>query len=127
VRNRVLDLVRESAAVLGLEPTVLFDGPVDTSTPEPVANDLLAALREALSNVARHAAASRVEVELVIDGADLVLRVTDDGVGPPAPDQPRGSGLDNMEARAARRDGSLDITAATPQGTVVEWRVPVKA
>ena len=129
VRRRVLDLLGEAGAMLGFEPTVLFEGAVDTATPEPVATDMLATLREALSNVARHAAASRVDVVVAVDGDDggeLMLRVTDDGVGPPRPEQPRGHGLDNMAARAARRGGSFEITPATPRGTAVEWRVALK-
>jgi two-component system, NarL family, sensor histidine kinase DevS len=126
VRARVLDLAGGSAPMLGFEPTVLFEGPVDTATPEPVATDMLATLSEALSNVARHASASDVEVVVTVDTTDMTLRVSDNGVGPPAPDQPRGHGLDNMQARAARRDGVFDIRPADPQGTVVEWRVPVK-
>jgi signal transduction histidine kinase len=125
VRNQVLELVRDSGAALGFEPTVLFDGPVDSSTPDGLAVDLLATLREALSNVARHARAGRVDVTVAVDAAGLLLRVADDGVGPPAPDQPRGHGLDNMAARAARRGGSFDIGRATSNGTVVEWRVPI--
>ena len=77
--------------MLGFEPTVLFEGAVDTVTPEPVATDLLATLREALSNVARHSEASRVDVVVTVDaddGGHLVLRVTDDGVGPPTPGVP---------------------------------------
>ena len=129
VRTRVLELVGDAQPMLGFEPTVLFEGPVDTATPEPVATDMLATLREALSNVARHAQADRVDVELAVDvgdGGELLLRVTDDGIGPPDPDQRRGRGLDNMAARAARRQGTLDIGAANPGGTVVEWRVPIK-
>jgi signal transduction histidine kinase len=126
VRTRVLGLVAESAPLLGFEPTVLFEGPVDTATPEPVATDMLAALREALSNVARHAGASRVDVVVNVDTTSLTLRVTDDGVGPPAPGQPRGHGLDNMKARAAQREGAFNISPADPRGTVIEWRVPVK-
>jgi signal transduction histidine kinase len=94
-----------------------------------VATDMLATLREALSNVARHAKASRVDVEVRVDVGDrgeLVLRVTDDGVGPPVADQPRGSGLDNMAARADRRRGTFEIGPATPQGTTIEWRVPIR-
>jgi signal transduction histidine kinase len=125
VRSQVLDLVRDSGPALGFEPTVLFDGPVDSSTPDGLAADLLATLREALSNVARHARASRVDVTLAVDDAELVLRVTDDGVGPPAADQTRGHGLDNMAARAADRGGSFAIRPAGASGTVVEWRVPV--
>ena len=125
VRSQVLELVRDSGAALGFEPTVLFDGPVDSSTPDGLAVDLLATLREALSNVARHARAGRVDVTVAVDAAGLLLRVADDGVGPPAPDHRRGHGLDNMASRAARRGGSFDIRPATSNGTVVEWRVPV--
>ena len=92
VRVQVLDLVRDSGSALGFEPTVLFDGPVDSSTPNGLAWDLLATLREALSNVARHARAGRVAVAVAVDDATLVLRVTDDGVGPPAPDIPGSTG-----------------------------------
>jgi signal transduction histidine kinase len=126
VRTRVLGLVAESAPMLGFEPTVLFEGPVDTATPAPIATDMLAALREALSNVARHAGASHVDVVVNVDTTSLTLSVTDDGVGPPAPGQPRGHGLDNMKARATQREGTFDIGPADPRGTVIEWRVPLK-
>ena len=126
LRNRVLELVREAGSVLGHEPRVVFEGPVDTSTPSEVAGDLLATVREALSNVARHAGASHTEVIVAIDDGEVVVRVTDDGVGPPPPGRPRGHGLDNMAARAARRQGSFDMRAASPRGTVVEWRVALK-
>jgi signal transduction histidine kinase len=128
VRSRVLDLVAEAGPVLGFEPTVLFEGPVDTATPASVTTDMLATLREALSNVARHARAGHADVVLAVttgSGGELVLRVTDDGVGPPAADAPRGHGLDNMAARADRHGGSLAVKPATPHGTAVEWRVPI--
>jgi signal transduction histidine kinase len=127
VRRTVLDVVAEAGALLGFEPTVLFEGAVDAATPEPVATDLLATLREALSNVARHAEASRVDVVVdADDGGHLTLRVTDDGVGPPPPGAPRGHGLDNMAARAERRGGSFEITPASPRGTAIAWRVAVR-
>lgn len=130
LRNRVLDLVLEAEPMLGFEPAVLFEGPVDTATVEPVATDLLAALQEALTNVARHAAARRVDVVVAIDGADngteLALRVSDDGVGASAQDRRRSHGLDDMAARASRRQGSFAIGPANPHGTVVEWRARVK-
>jgi signal transduction histidine kinase len=126
VRTRVLDVVEEAGPMLGFEPTVLFEGPVDTATPKSLAADMLAALGEALSNVARRARAKRIDVVLTADAGELVLRVTDDGIGPPDPDQPRGHGLDNLATRAARRNGALEIHAANSGGTVVEWRVPIK-
>src|SRR5690606_13967824 len=65
LRNRVLSLARESAGPLGFDPRVLLDGPVDTAVDERTGTELLATLREALSNVARHARASRVEVAVI--------------------------------------------------------------
>ena len=125
LRQRVLDLVSEAGGMLGFEPTVLFEGPVDALTPEPVAAELLATLREALSNAARHARAGRIDIVLSGEGGELVLRVCDDGVGPPAPDQPRGHGLDNMATRADKLGGSCDIGPARPRGTEITWRVPI--
>jgi len=123
LRNRLLALLREAAGPLGFEPRILLDGPVDTGLDEGVGVELLATLREALSNVARHAKASRVDVEILVE-AEACLRVTDDGVGPPDDDAPRGNGLRNMAARAARLGGTLELRSNHPSGTIIEWRVP---
>ncbi len=122
-RSRILDLVHEATGPLGFEPRVLLDGPVDTGLSEGVATELVATLREALSNVARHAHASQVHVVVVFD-EDLCLTVVDDGIGPPADDAPRGNGLRNMAKRASRLGGSLALHPAEPRGTRLEWRVP---
>src|SRR5690606_32183365 len=61
-RARVLRLCEESGRALGFRPHVFFDGPIDYEVVGEVADDLLATLRELLSNVARHAHASRVDV-----------------------------------------------------------------
>lgn len=87
LRDRVLALTREAAGPLGFEPRVLFDGPIEAGVADELSTELLATLREALSNVARHALASRVDVE-ALAGVDLVLRVVDNGIGPPGPDAP---------------------------------------
>ena len=123
LRSRVLSLTREAAGALGFEPKVLFDGPVDSAVPTAIAGELLATLREALSNAARHARASRVEVE-VVAGDEIVLRVVDDGVGRPAPGSTSGNGLRNMAARAEKLGGRFELRAGQPSGTVLEWRVP---
>jgi signal transduction histidine kinase len=125
VRARVLDLAREVAPTLGVEPAVDFAGPVDVTTPDYLVADLLATLREALSNVARHARAAHVEVRLRASADEVVLTVADDGTGPPGPDASRGRGLDNMASRATRRGGSFDLRAGEPAGTVLTWRVPL--
>ncbi|HVL27335.1 MAG TPA: GAF domain-containing sensor histidine kinase [Acidimicrobiales bacterium] len=122
LRARVLSLAAEAGGALGHDPHVLFDGPVDNLDDE-VATEVLAVLREALANAARHARASRVEVELAAD-ADVVLRVADDGRGLPPARRVGGKGLANMETRAARLGGSLQVGPGPQGGTVVEWRVP---
>ncbi|MEO6317152.1 MAG: GAF domain-containing protein [Acidimicrobiales bacterium] len=123
LRDRVLNLCRDTAATLGFEPLCLFDGPVDSGAADDLAVELLATLREALSNVARHAYATAVRVEVAVTD-HVTLLVHDDGVGPPAPDAARGHGLKNMEARAVHRGGRFDLRAGEPVGTVLEWQVP---
>ena len=66
LRSRVLALSREAAGALGFPPRCFFDGPVDSGVEDAIAVELLATLREGLSNVARHAQATRVDVEVVV-------------------------------------------------------------
>lgn len=124
LRDRVLALLREAAGPLGFSPQVNFEGAVDASIQEDVAEDLLAVLREALSNVARHARAKKVVVDVEVNG-DVVLRVADDGLGPPASaaDAP-GRGLRNMSNRATRLGGTFELRGREPAGAVLEWRTP---
>lgn len=126
LRGQVLDLCRETTQLLGFEPQVLFDGPLDTLTSEEVSADLTATLHEALTNVARHARASRVDVEVTADDDQILLRVRDDGIGPPAGDVPHGNGLANMAVRAQRHGGDFSLGHGPSTGSVVEWRVPIK-
>jgi signal transduction histidine kinase len=101
---------------------VRLDGPLDSRVPPDAAEHLLGALREALSNAARHAAASAVEVQ--VRAADVLsLSVTDNGAGI----KPGGqrSGLVNLERRAVECGGSLLVHSAPGGGTRLEWRVPL--
>ena len=93
LRARLLAVAREAAVPLGFEPRVLLDGPMDTGVDARLGDELVATLREALSNVARHAEATRVDVEVEVDG-DVRLRVSDDGIGPPAGHLPTGKGCE---------------------------------
>ena len=126
VRDRVRSLLQESATVLGFEPRVVFDGPVDTMVPEAITPDLMATIGEALANVARHAGATRVDVSLTVED-EVVLMVADDGVGPPAPGTPGGRGLGNMAVRAERHGGTLQLDAGRTGGTILIWRAPTQA
>ena len=123
LRARVLAVAREAATPLGFEPRMLLDGPIDTGVDARVGDELVATLREALSNVARHARATRVDVEVEVSG-DVSLRVSDNGVGPPANELSAGNGLRNMGDRAAMLGGTLELRPAPAGGTVLEWRAP---
>jgi len=124
LRREVLDIAREAARTLGFRPQVTFNGPVDTEVAGAVAPDLLATLREALSNVARHANAAAVRIEVNVASGAVCLRVEDDGDGMPAGLRETGHGLANMRTRAERHGGTLSVVSATPHGTRVEWEVP---
>ena len=108
---------------LGFAPALRMEGLLDTSVPPDVAEHVLAALREALSNAARHSGASAVDVGLRVHEDELVLSVVDDGRGLGTSD--RRSGLANLAVRAEQLGGSLDVGSAPGGGTALAWRVPL--
>lgn len=123
VRARILAIADQAAQSLGFAPSIRLNGPIDTLVPESVAEHLLAALREALSNATRHAHASAVEI-IVDAGKELVLEVRDDGQG--MTEGGRRSGLRNLRERAIELGGTCYVESAPGQGTVLIWRVPLK-
>jgi signal transduction histidine kinase len=122
VRVRVLALAAEATPTLGFEPRVRFDGPVDAIVGTALAAQMLAALRELLSNVARHARATAVEVR-VRAGLDVALTVTDNGVGLRGK-RDNGEGIANLLERAASLGGFFTLRAGEAAGTVAIWSVP---
>jgi signal transduction histidine kinase len=121
LRAELLKVAAKAREGLGFEPRVRFDGPVDAAVPTDIAAELLAVAREALSNVARHAKATSVEVVVSVSDA-ISLEVSDDGcgMGPVT----RSSGLSNMEQRATALGGCFTLTSDEGAGTRVAWRVP---
>ncbi|HUY22391.1 MAG TPA: PAS domain S-box protein [Acidimicrobiales bacterium] len=120
-RSRILDVAAAAVPALGFQPRLQFDGPVDTKVSQELVPDVLAVVREALSNTARHANATRVEVR--VDAHDeLSITITDDGDG--IGDTTRSSGLANLRTRAEARGGSMTVGPADERGTRLRWRVP---
>ena len=144
VRDSVLNVVSELTPVLGYKPRVVFVGPVDTAVPDPVVDDLIAVVREGLTNVARHAGASRVDVDLRYAGGELALVLADNGFG--MRDAQRRSGLANLRERAERHGGTLVLTDGSMSrgsvpgsstgvdlqqyevegGTILRWTIPLR-
>jgi signal transduction histidine kinase len=124
VRRELLGLVLDLTAETGLDPTVRVGAvPEDALAPDLV-EDLLAVLREALTNVVRHAGASSVQVAVAVEEEWLTLVVTDDGVG--AGSATRSSGLANLRRRAERRHGRFTLEDRDPRGSELRWSVPVR-
>ncbi len=137
LRTELRQLVQSAAQSLGFRPELELAGPIDSAVPDELRPDLLAVVRESLSNVARHAQASAVRVQVAIGDGKLAVRVADDGVGPKTPagshsDKLHGTagatergGLANMRQRAAGHGGTFAVQPGQPSGTVIEWSVPV--
>jgi signal transduction histidine kinase len=113
---------------LGFTPALRMEGLLDTDVPPESAADALAALCEALSNVARHAHATAAEVVLRVGaqgdaGPVLTLTVTDNGRGLPV--TLRRSGLHNLTQRADHHGGSLTLEPGPTSGTRLTWQTPL--
>jgi two-component system, NarL family, sensor histidine kinase DevS len=113
-----VDIARE---LLGFDPILQLHGDL-SAVSVSVADDARAALREALSNVVRHAGAKWLSVQVTIADRSLRLLVADDGSG--IPDGVSKRGLRNLEERAERAGGTFELRSS-PRGTSVIWQVPV--
>jgi signal transduction histidine kinase len=126
-RAGIVSLVDEMAAMLGFTPSLRLGAGLRTLARDDLAEQALAVLREALSNMARHAHATRADVTVDVepDGI-LTVVVADNGVG--IPEAGRRSGLRNLADRAESLGGELRLSpadpGAEPPGTRLEWRVP---
>ena len=120
LRAKILEVVEEMTMPLGFAPSLRLVGPLDEEVDREIGDHLLGALREALSNAARHAGASKVDVTVDADGDGLVLRVRDNGKG--LGGGTRRSGLANLADRASELGGMLRVGPAEGGGTDLEWR-----
>jgi signal transduction histidine kinase len=123
LRGRILEVVDEAAMALGFAPELRMSGRLDQDIPAEVGEHLLGALREALSNAARHAQASQVDVTIEA-GPELILLVRDNGTG--IKETGRRSGLANMADRAGLLGGTIHLGPADGGGTELVWRVPLR-
>jgi signal transduction histidine kinase len=123
LRSAITQALQTAAESLGFQPRVTFGGAIDTLVPSNVGEQLIAVLREALSNAARHAGATAVEVQVDADPSRVVLVVRDDGRG--IPRGGRRSGLANLATHAQDLGGTFDARGGSGGGTVIEWSVPL--
>ncbi len=124
LRSAVLEVVGEVRPALGLDPRLDLDGPLDSVSTDDLVRDVTAVVREALTNVAKHAKATSAQLSIHATTSQLTVTVSDDGAG--MSDTTRRSGLDNMRRRAENRHGSM-VVAELPDlgGTTLVWTVPI--
>jgi signal transduction histidine kinase len=140
--NEVIDELREIAR--GIHPAVLSEGGlgpalrtlarragipvelgvvVDHRLPEPIEVAAYYVVSEALTNVTKHANASRVDVEAATRDGSLRLSIRDDGVG--GADPAGGSGLIGLRDRVEALGGSVEISSPPGRGTHVAAQLPL--
>jgi len=131
--NEVEALLDEYNGVLGFRPTLRYAGPIDSSMGGLVGEHALLALRESLSNVAKHAQATAVGVTITATSQDVTIVIEDNGIGleasrkAPRAQEGGGNGLGNLRDRAADLGGVVAVEPVEPgglSGTRVTWTVP---
>lgn len=120
----VTALVQSAANRIGNDPQLTIEGDLEALLTPDLLSDLTAVLRESLSNVARHADAAHVAVDVACSEQELRVVISDDGRGLPSSYEP--SGLANLRQRAEQRGGSLTVTSSGQTGTTLCWSVPTK-
>ncbi len=126
LRAAIIEVLESSVSALGFTPALRFDGALDDAyIPPDLHAAVVAVVREALSNVARHSGATAATLSVAVTPEELRLTLCDNGIGVSA-DDVLGDGRRNFSARAKQFGGAATVDNACPgPGTVVEWAVPL--
>jgi two-component system sensor histidine kinase DevS len=125
--QELADVMAQASRVLGFTPSLRMEGPVESVLSPEIRTEMVASMREALGNVARHAGASSAQVLVEIVDDRIVMTVIDNGVGPPddAEELRGGHGLLNLHSRAATFGGDCVLTRSpSGKGAVLRWSAP---
>jgi len=123
-RHRLLDIVTDLTPSLATPPRMRFSGPIDLVLTSGLADDVIAVVREALTNVSRHARARTAIVDIAVSETEVTVTVDDDGVGVD-PAATRSSGVASLAERARRHGGTFVLEPRHGGGTRARWHVPL--
>ncbi len=125
LQTRLLAVIGEETDTLDYPTRIQLSGSLDVTVDDPLAEDLLAATREALSNCARHANATSIDVSVELTEGQITLQVIDNGHGISNPTH-RG-GLTTMRRHAETHNGTLQLATPDGGGTHLIWtaKLPV--
>jgi signal transduction histidine kinase len=119
-------LTQRTSTTTGLEVRADVDLAGDPRLTAEVETTVYRVVQEALTNVAKHASAATVELSVRRAEHDVLIAVSDDGVGfDPAGDVDGGFGLAGMRERVDLAGGELSVLPAASAGTVVRARIPL--
>ena len=119
VRRGIRDLLEELRTLFPRPPILSFSGAIDLLVPAALTEDVLAVVREGLTNVVRHAQAQETWVCASVTAQVLTVEISDDGDG--VSGSRRLSGIANLSVRAERWQGMLSLTDRRPRGTRLRW------
>lgn len=126
IRARILSIVAELQGVVGFEIHPVFDGSVDSLASDQVTEHLVAVVREAVTNIGRHASATEATLTLSVDDGVCRFCVADNGRGLGDDDtRAGGMGLVNLRRRAEKLRGEVTVESPATGGTVLIWSVPL--
>lgn len=120
LEERITTLSEEVGTRLGIDVSLYVAPTINHLVGKNCGHHTVQALREMLSNVARHSQASRATVGVELEGDHVIVTVTDDGVGFSAP-VGAGRGLRNLVSRARELGGDCRVDSAPGRGTLVRW------
>ena len=123
-RHRLLDIVTDLTPSLATPPLMRFTGPIDLVLTGGLADDVIAVVRETLTNVSRHARARTALVDIIVSESAVTVTVDDDGVGV-SPTATRASGVASLAERARRYGGTFSLEPRHTGGTRARWHVPL--
>ncbi|CAN5217023.1 two-component system sensor histidine kinase [soil metagenome] len=122
-QRQLLAILDEQSEALGFNPDVDFSGPLNLGITSHIADDVFAVVREALTNIAKHAHASSAHVRIALADQLISITVTDDGDGIGEPT--RTSGLANIRHRADKNAGTAMFSTPDGGGTQLDWTARV--
>jgi PAS domain S-box-containing protein len=126
IADSLLALVEEARRLFTCPVTIEIDGGIDAHLANNVGEDVLALVRETISNSAKHAKASLVTITAGSRGDTLTIEIADDGVGFDPATLTGGHGLRNLRNRAEHIGGRCTITSSPGNGTRTQFLIPIR-
>lgn len=124
LRSALFEMTTHAEDLYGIHCSCQIDGEIEVRDNQ-VATQLFRIAQEATTNAAKHSKGSKITIDLRLDGAEIVLAVSDDGVGiSPNREKGFGMGLRSMKYRAGLIGGAFEVNRIDIGGTKVSCRIP---